>query len=565
MSKQTQKKYREIWSQLCKWNGGRVTTGLLPSPSGSVGHQLPGRYVSGGGGPVQSQLFGGGDSVFHSTVQGSVCASNQSAVHERVAETMSATKPDAAPLRGGMSAFPDGISAGTDRGVIDFAAYLFSVLTAVGGLQTESAGPCSATCQSQETIQEFFSTAPSNGVGCPIPDTTMGRDDGVGSGSSAFLGSSAAETPAAGPAQQRQPGLYSDVARGERVCGWTVDASQATDLGGAASVSPATRGCVLRCGNAASNGGGDTKQGAMADSQECEELRERIPSDPAVQRPAKRNPARRNKGQRKNRQRAPQPALSVCVSLAFAVFLEIFSGGGGLGKAVSNHCGWPVLLWDISFGAEYDLTKTPIQQMVVHWIRSGKVRAGHLGTPCNSFSRARDRPGGPPRLRSDKHPMGLPGLAEHLYRKVRDGNVLMRFSCWVLRLAISLHIPFTLENPHRSRLWICPPVLQILRRKVVVWKEIHFCAFGTPWKKPTRILRVHISLDILDWCRCLSSKRGICNFSGKPHVPLAGQDSNGRWMTKIAEPYPPKLTKLLAVAFANEELSLIATEFSRFL
>jgi len=28
VSKQTQKKYREIWSQLCKWNGGRVTTGL---------------------------------------------------------------------------------------------------------------------------------------------------------------------------------------------------------------------------------------------------------------------------------------------------------------------------------------------------------------------------------------------------------------------------------------------------------------------------------------------------------------------------------------------------------
>ena len=203
--------------------------------------------------------------------------------------------------------------------------------------------------------------------------------------------------------------------------------------------------------------------------------------------------------------------------------------------------------------------------MVIHWLRSGKVRAGHLGTPCNSFSRARDRPGGPPRLRSDEHPMGLPGLAEHLYHKVWQGNVLMRFSCWVLRLAISLHIPFTMENPHRSRLWICPPVLQILRRRVVVWKEIHFCAFGTPWKKPTRVLGVHLSLDILGWCKCVSSKRGICNFSGKPHVPLVGQDSQGQWRTKLAEPYPPKLTKLLATAFGNEELSLIATEFSRFL
>ena len=253
------------------------------------------------------------------------------------------------------------------------------------------------------------------------------------------------------------------------------------------------------------------------------------------------------------------------MTLYFAVFLEIFSGSGTLGKSIAHCCGWPVLLWDIEFGEAYDLTKRHIQQQVLYWIKSGRVRAGHLGTPCNSFSRARDQPGGPPRLRSDEHPLGLVGLAQHLYKKIQEGNVLMRFSCAVLRLALALHLPWTMENPQRSRLWICPPVLNLLRRRHTTAKEVHFCAFGTPWKKPTKFFGVHLNLDVLDWCKCVGSKRGICKFSGKTHIPLVGQDSSGRWLTKIAEPYPKPLTRLIATAFSNSELSLVAAEFARYI
>lgn len=75
--------------------------------------------------------------------------------------------------------------------------------------------------------------------------------------------------------------------------------------------------------------------------------------------------------------------------LHFGVFLEIFCGTGRL----YNKCGWPVLLWDISYGENYDLTQTLNQQKILSWLISGVIRAGHLGTPCNSFSRARDQPG----------------------------------------------------------------------------------------------------------------------------------------------------------------------------
>ena len=67
---------------------------------------------------------------------------------------------------------------------------------------------------------------------------------------------------------------------------------------------------------------------------------------------------------------------------------------------------------------------------------SGEVRAGYLGTPYHSFSRARDRPGGPPRLRSDQQPLGLPDLRPRDQLKVTQGNRLMCFSCRVLLLAL---------------------------------------------------------------------------------------------------------------------------------
>ena len=47
-------------------------------------------------------------------------------------------------------------------------------------------------------------------------------------------------------------------------------------------------------------------------------------------------------------------------------------------------CGWPVPLWDIDLGEQYDLCVRANQQRIIHRIQSGMVRAGHLGSPCGS-------------------------------------------------------------------------------------------------------------------------------------------------------------------------------------
>ncbi len=77
------------------------------------------------------------------------------------------------------------------------------------------------------------------------------------------------------------------------------------------------------------------------------------------------------------------------------------SGSGRLAKAVTRSNQWYSLLWDISLGEAYDLRSRNNRWKITGWIRSGLIRAGHLGTPCHSFSRARDRRPGPPPLRSD--------------------------------------------------------------------------------------------------------------------------------------------------------------------
>eukprot|EP00438_Fugacium_kawagutii_P003575 Skav222552 [mRNA] locus=scaffold2837:288793:289230:- [translate_table: standard] len=137
----------------------------------------------------------------------------------------------------------------------------------------------------------------------------------------------------------------------------------------------------------------------------------------------------------------------------------------------------------------------------------------------------------------------------------------MRFSAQVIRLCIKLHVPVTMENPFRSRIWLCPPFKALLRRKQVSFVDVDYCAFGTRWRKRTRFLFYGVNLQSLEHCRCCNSKRGICAFSGKPHLQLMGITKDGTFMTKLAEPYPAQLCINIAHAFLNWHTGVIADNF----
>ena len=147
-------------------------------------------------------------------------------------------------------------------------------------------------------------------------------------------------------------------------------------------------------------------------------------------------------------------------------YIEIFSGSGRLAHAISKCTGQLCLLWDISLGSNYDLTNRKNVQIIIDWIRAGIVIGCHLGTECKSFSRARDRPNGPPRLRSNEFPLGLPDIVNPGDRmKVQIGNILMRVSVRIFHTCLQHRTPVTLENLAGSRLRLCPGVQQLLRNK----------------------------------------------------------------------------------------------------
>ena len=75
-----------------------------------------------------------------------------------------------------------------------------------------------------------------------------------------------------------------------------------------------------------------------------------------------------------------------------------------------------------------------------------------LVPPCNSFSTARNRPGGPPPLKTNEEPYGLSDLRPSDAEKVRAGNVLAQFSLGVSEDCSAAKIPVTVENPNASRL-----------------------------------------------------------------------------------------------------------------
>jgi hypothetical protein len=243
------------------------------------------------------------------------------------------------------------------------------------------------------------------------------------------------------------------------------------------------------------------------------------------------------------------------------VFLDIFSGVGGLAAALRQR-GFLVLDWDILHGPAWDLLKPSNQKLIRGWIAEGVVWGVHLGTPCQSFTRARDRgpikqpgqKGWPSRLRSDAYVWGLPELVNPPdILAVEVGNRLARFSISVLNTCRVHAIPCTVENPAGSRLWLLPGFKLLARH--ARWREIitHYCMWGKPWKKPTRF--AGLFLDLLPVER-LCRGRAVCCRTGCTHQSLQGTSPSGVMWTKVAEPYPRPMCNTLARCFEEAHATL---------
>ena len=156
----------------------------------------------------------------------------------------------------------------------------------------------------------------------------------------------------------------------------------------------------------------------------------------------------------------PNPALA----------LELFAGRGRLSQCL-RAAGFQVVSVDHKVrGAlvpicQLDLCNAACQQMILHLLQTVPPAFVHLGFPCGTSSRARDRPvplhlrlagvPDPKPLRSAEHPLGRPDISPDSVDalKVAAANELYRFSAQVLRWCLENNVPVSLENPARSWAW----------------------------------------------------------------------------------------------------------------
>ncbi len=121
-------------------------------------------------------------------------------------------------------------------------------------------------------------------------------------------------------------------------------------------------------------------------------------------------------------------------------------------------CGWTVETFDIELG-----TDLAADQHDAIWNRRGSFLARSWACPCSTFSKAREKrlaysaDGGPPQLRSEQYPKGLPGLKPSVQQRVdTDTTLACRAAQWAEH---SLEDGLTLtlvENPRNSLLWALP-------------------------------------------------------------------------------------------------------------
>lgn len=152
----------------------------------------------------------------------------------------------------------------------------------------------------------------------------------------------------------------------------------------------------------------------------------------------------------------------------------------------------------------------------------------HFGTPCGTASKARSRrmsatSHGPPPLRSELFPLGLPKLPGNNLARVRSANILYSFTCKLISTLC------TLERCRATPYW---KRVQTSTNPFLV--ELHYCVFGGRRKKHTCIATN---------CETVLEMNVLCDGQ-HDHLPWAF--SSGKFATSDQAEYPVGFCKELS-------------------
>ena len=174
------------------------------------------------------------------------------------------------------------------------------------------------------------------------------------------------------------------------------------------------------------------------------------------------------------------------------------------------------------------------------------LRFLHMAPPCGTASRARDKPvgpgrHGPPRLRSEEFPLGLPTLSRdhpELVPRVQAANTIYIMCANAARICRDRNIAWSLENPRESYMWWVPEVAKLIGHSDVDFVRFQNCAFGGQRPKWSSLL--HFPKGIF------SDLARVCPGEGPAHRHAPWGESEGKFATSLETVYPSELCSAMA-------------------
>ena len=116
-----------------------------------------------------------------------------------------------------------------------------------------------------------------------------------------------------------------------------------------------------------------------------------------------------------------------------------------------------------------------------------------------------------------------------------------------------LEIPWILFHPLSSHVWSTSPVCLLEeqhRSHSIIFDQ---CAFGTPWKRRTKLIAVNCNYEsILSLAEYSCEGHDVCPSVG-PHIQLHGSDLSGRQFTARCKVLPHRLCSKLCIFFSCPE------------
>lgn len=221
------------------------------------------------------------------------------------------------------------------------------------------------------------------------------------------------------------------------------------------------------------------------------------------------------------------------------IFLDLFSGSGGIRNEIQKRSGFGCFSMDITIDPAFDLTSPTVCNMLIGWIGTGLIRGVFLAPPCSTWSMASRG-----RYRTARHIYGLPLLDAAAAGRVLVGNLTLKSAQRVIKSCNRHGIAAILENPQSSLMWREPVMAQLVSLSRARLAVTDFCQHGTRWRKSTRFASWNCQLPPSPMCHRCHGRQGICSATNLPHISLEGGAPGGARWTAIASPYPASINRL---------------------